>query len=102
MLASVSYTHLDVYKRQAGERGGEAVQRQDHRGPMRGDHRRDMIVIGPEKARNPCLASGMIERVAGDRMAVAGDRHRARRVLVAIAVDDQPRHAAQDLSLIHI
>src|SRR3546814_11799006 len=41
----------------------EAVQRQDHRRRRCRDHRRDTVVIGPEDARHPRLAPGMVERL---------------------------------------
>src|SRR3546814_3530509 len=55
-----------------------------------------MIVIGPEKARQPGFARVIVEGIARHRMAVAGDWQHARRILLAVAVDHEPRHAPQD------
>src|SRR3546814_8577049 len=55
-----------------------------------------MVVLGAKDARQPCLAAGSVQGIARNRVSVAGDRDDARRLLFAIAVDDEPRHAAQN------
>ncbi len=90
-----------------GERGGEAVQREDQRGRCLLQQFGQRIVIGIEKPRDPRLALAV---VAGNGMAVTDQRDEAGAVRIAVEIADEaadvalergetrlPRHQRADL-----
>ncbi len=75
---------------------GKAVHRHDQVGPRLVDHRRQPGMIGAVIIGDARGAPGGIERgIAGNGMAVACNRDQRGMILLAVQVDHQPRHRAE-------
>ena len=73
----------------AGKRGREAVKRQDQRLRHGVEQRREAFVVGPVKLREPGFVACVIQRIAWDGVAVAGDGAHGGAMLVAVEIAHQ-------------
>lgn len=74
---------------------GKAVQREDERRRALLQQLRQCRMIGSEKTRKARFMPVMVKRVAGDRMAIAGNRYRRRLMFLPVEIADKPTDIAE-------